>query len=80
VEIPGGGDVTLAQVDATSGSVVLEFHGLPGAVEKTGMASEFLALEVSLKPLINLFWLGTTLVFIGLILSVWQRFKESAAC
>ena len=80
VEIPGGGDVMLTQVDATSGSVVLEFHDLPGAVEKTGTASEFLALEVSIKPLINLFWLGTTLVLIGLVLSAWQRFKESAAC
>jgi cytochrome c biogenesis factor len=72
--------VTLTQVDATSGSVVLEFHGLPGAVEETGATNEFLALEVSIKPLINLFWLGTTLVIIGLILSAWQRFKESAAC
>jgi hypothetical protein len=79
-EIPGGGDVTLTQVDATSGSVVLKFHGLPDAVEETGMASEFLALEVSLKPLINLFWLGTSLVLIGLALSAWQRFKESAVC
>jgi cytochrome c-type biogenesis protein CcmF len=80
VNIPGGGDVTLTQVDATSGSVVLEFHNLPGAVEETGTASEFLALEVSVKPLINLFWLGTILVIVGLALSMWQRFKESAAC
>lgn len=77
VNVPGGGDVMLSQVDATSGRVVLEFHGLPGAVKETGATNEFLALEVSIKPLINLFWLGTTLVLIGLILSAWQRFREA---
>jgi cytochrome c-type biogenesis protein CcmF len=78
VEIPGGGDVTLTQVDATSGSVVLEFHDLPGTIKEPETTNEFLALEVSLKPLINLFWLGTTLVLIGLVLSAWQRFREAA--
>lgn len=79
VELPGGGEVTLTQVDATNGSVEMEFHDLQGAVEEPGTANEFLALEVSLKPLINLFWLGTTLVLIGLGLSAWQRFREAAA-
>ena len=78
-DLPGGGHVILEQMDATNGSVVLEFHGLPGAVKETGATNEFLAMEVSIKPLINLFWLGTTLVLIGLALSAWQRFRETAA-
>jgi cytochrome c biogenesis factor len=63
-------------MDATNGSVVLEFHDLPGATKGPRTVNEFLALEVSLKPLINLFWLGTTLVLIGLTMSALQRFRE----
>jgi cytochrome c-type biogenesis protein CcmF len=80
VELPGGGHVVLSQVDATNGTIVLDFHGLPGPSAGTDPATEFLALEVNVKPLINLFWLGTILVMVGLTLSLWQRFKESAAC
>ena len=79
LELPGGGHVVLSQVDATNGTIVLDFHGLPGLSAGIDPATEFLALEVNVKPLINLFWLGTILVMVGLTLSMWQRFKESAA-
>jgi hypothetical protein len=78
VEMPGGGQVELTQLDASSGTIMLEFQGLPGMGTNAGSPSEYLALEVSIKPLINLFWVGTILVMIGLALSMWQRFKETS--
>lgn len=78
VELPGGGKVALTHLDATSGTILLEFQGLPGMGTSPDSPSEYLALEVSVKPLINLFWLGTILVMIGLALSMWQRFRETS--
>jgi len=38
---------------------------------------ELLAVEVTIKPMINLLWLGTVLMIIGFIMSIIQRRKES---
>ena len=49
---------------------------IPG-VEISTAEGDLLVLEVSRKPLINLLWLGTVLIMLGLAISTYRRAKES---
>jgi len=67
--LPGGGSVTIARVDPTSGRVALEVPGMGGA-QKVG---DILAVEVSTKPFINLVWAGAILMLASAFLVVVRR-------
>ena len=78
VRLPGPADayVSLVNIQATSGSIVLEYEG-PGAspdkdVEKTPPA--FIA-EVSVKPGMTVLWLGSLLILIGGSIGVVRRWR-----
>ncbi len=60
----GKGEVYIANIDANSGSVLLKFFG-DFVPEPKSKPVHIMAAQVTVKPLINLFWLGAILVFIG---------------
>ena len=63
--------IVLERVFAGQGEVILSIPGLAEA----GPPDQ-LILDVSVKPAINLLWLGSLIVFAGLILSVSRRLKR----
>ncbi|MGB2805031.1 MAG: hypothetical protein WBD64_09075, partial [Candidatus Zixiibacteriota bacterium] len=70
--LPGGEDhLVLERIDADRKIVILR---LVLAEEKT--SEELLVLSVEKKPLINLFWLGTGILMLGLSLATYRRAKE----
>ena len=64
--------IKLDKIFADQGTVSLSIPGLVEAGPK-----DKLILDVSKKPGINLLWLGTIIVFIGMFLSVRKRFRQS---
>jgi hypothetical protein len=78
VRLPGPLEayVTLAQIQASAGSIVLEYEG-PAAIagtntEKTPPA--FIA-EVSVKPGMTVLWLGVFLILVGGSIGVVRRWQ-----
>jgi cytochrome c-type biogenesis protein CcmF len=72
VHLPGGGDhLVLEKIDADRKMVTLR---LVSEGEKT--SQDLLVLNVGKKPLINLFWLGTILVMLGLTVATVRRSGE----
>jgi len=74
--LPGGGQVVLFpdEINANERMVVLRFAGMPG---QTTMPDHVLVpVEVKMKPLINLVWLGTILMMLGGGLAMRRRFAE----
>jgi len=63
-------EVSLVRVFADDGMVALE---IPGLIEAG--PPDRLILDVSVKPVINLLWLGTIIVFIGMIMAVCNRYR-----
>jgi len=73
--LPGGaGHLTLEKIDADRKMVTLRLV-LPG--QET--SEDLLVLSVGKKPLINLLWLGTILVMLGLFMATLRRLKEVKA-
>ncbi len=64
----GDGTITLKDVRAETGSVMLQLSGVPGTD-----VLDLLVLEVSKKPLINLVWLGVLMVCGGTFISFIRR-------
>jgi cytochrome c-type biogenesis protein CcmF len=64
-------EVTIEQILADEGVVVLS---IPGLIEAEG--SETLILDVSKKPVINLVWIGTTLILLGSLIAFFRRRAE----
>jgi cytochrome c-type biogenesis protein CcmF len=64
-------DIRLEHVKAGMGAVALS---IPGLVEMG--PQDRLILDVSIKPGINLLWLGTILISLGLALVAYYRFKK----
>ena len=64
-------DVKLERVNASEGSVTLS---VPGLAESS--PPDRLILDVSIKPGINLLWLGTLVIFFGMIIVIYYRFKN----
>jgi cytochrome c-type biogenesis protein CcmF len=71
--LPGDSNLTISieRIYADNGAVALS---IPGLVP--GSSPDRLILDVSVKPGINLLWLGTIVVFIGLLLSAKRNFKK----
>jgi hypothetical protein len=76
VDLPGGGKITLANVDPNSGTAQFSIEGLPGA---TDIPAEVLAVEVSTKPLIGLVWLGMGTLLFGAALGIRRRLALQAS-
>jgi hypothetical protein len=79
VDLPGGGTLTLANVDPNAGTVQLAVRA-PGAPAP----ADVLAVEVSTKPFIGLVWIGMGLLLFGAGLGIRRRLaqkrrEESAA-
>jgi cytochrome c-type biogenesis protein CcmF len=71
--LPGGEDhLILERINADDKSIVL-------VLMQTNPESgkNLLVLEVSRKPLINVLWLGTILIMVGLVIATYRRTKES---
>ncbi|HWR83383.1 MAG TPA: cytochrome c biogenesis protein CcsA [Candidatus Deferrimicrobium sp.] len=73
----GRGTIVIAGVRPDEGGVMLTVTGDFAVAPETGVAA--LTVEVSEKPLINLFWLGTITVFASGFLSMWERRKRKRA-
>jgi hypothetical protein len=78
VRLPGPLEayVTLAQIQASAGSIVLEYEG-PAASEGTNTEKTppaFIA-EVSIKPGMTVLWLGTFLILVGGTIGVFRRWN-----
>jgi cytochrome c-type biogenesis protein CcmF len=72
VQLPFGEDyLILKRIDADRKTIDLS---LVLAEEET--SGGLLILNVSKKPLINLYWLGTVLILLGLITATYRRIKE----
>jgi len=75
VYLPDGGNgLILEQIDADRKMVKLSLLAPEDEPQKN-----LLVLEVSKKPLINLLWLGTVLIMLGLAISTYRRAKELKA-
>jgi cytochrome c-type biogenesis protein CcmF len=73
VQLPGGEDyLMLKRIDADR--KMIYFNLILSAEETSG---DLLILNVSQKPLINLYWLGTILILLGLIIATYRRNKET---
>ncbi|HET9765298.1 MAG TPA: cytochrome c-type biogenesis CcmF C-terminal domain-containing protein [Thermoanaerobaculia bacterium] len=71
--LPGGGEVVLAGIDASSGAVQLEVRG----VEPAAGPRPKLAVDVTRKPLIKLVWYGLYVVLAGGLLSTAHRLRDA---
>ncbi|MEA2693649.1 MAG: cytochrome c-type biosis protein CcmF [Acidobacteriota bacterium] len=66
--LPGGGQIVLAGINASSGAIQIEAEGLANPAK--------LSVDLTRKPLIILVWGGLYVVLIGGLLSVFQRIRE----
>ncbi len=70
--LPGGGDhLVLEKVDADRKIVILRL-----ILQEEKTSEDLLVLSVEKKPLINLFWLGTILIMVGLTIATVRRIRE----
>ena len=73
VHLPGGEDhLVLERIDADRKMVALRL-----ILDEEKTSEDLLVLSVEKKPLINLFWLGTVLLMLGLAVATYRRAKES---
>jgi hypothetical protein len=72
--LPGGGQVAVAGINASTGSVrlLLDGVGLPA-----GAKPPELSLDVTAKPLIGLVWYGLYVVLAGGLLAYFERLRSS---
>lgn len=62
----------ITRIDASSGRVMVEAKGLGTDFQP----QETLIIEASIKPYINVLWLGTYLVAFGFAISIYRRWQE----
>jgi len=75
-EIPGGGTVRIAGINANAQTVRLAFAGIPGLPAEKGEPA-MLSIDVTKKPLIQLVWFGLYVILAGGILSTIKRVRQS---
>ena len=79
VRLPGPVEafVTLAQIRASDGLIVLDYQGPPSGPGKSAeeTPSSFIA-EVSIKPGMTVLWLGTFLILLGACISIARRWPS----
>jgi cytochrome c-type biogenesis protein CcmF len=63
----------ITKIDASSGRVMIESQGVG---ENRNEPSETLIVEASIKPFINVLWMGTYIVFFGFGISIYRRWRE----
>jgi cytochrome c-type biogenesis protein CcmF len=66
--LPGGGEIFVAGINASTGAVQLELSGIANPAK--------LSIDVTRKPLIQLVWGGLYVVLFGGILATVQRLRE----
>jgi len=76
VDMPGGGQIVVAGINATSGSVRLAFSGLPGMPNDPGEPA-ILSVDVTRKPLIQLVWFGLYVILLGGMLATFKRLRQA---
>jgi cytochrome c biogenesis factor len=69
--------VHIANIDVNTGGVVLTFHG--ESIPAQDPTPVLLVVELSTKPLISLFWIGTIIAFLAGILSIVKRQRSTGA-
>jgi len=75
-EFPGSNrTILLDGINVESSSISLAVSG-PAANNQAATGKELLAVEVSVKPMINLLWLGTILMFFGFLTTLINRIKK----
>ena len=62
----------VTRIDATSGRVMVEAKGIGKEIQP----QETLIVEASIKPYINVLWLGTYIVAFGFAISIYRRWQE----
>lgn len=73
VQLLGSDDyLVLERIDADRKMIDLSV-----VLEAEETSEDFLILNVSEKPLINLYWLGTVLILFGLVIATYRRAKEA---
>jgi cytochrome c-type biogenesis protein CcmF len=79
VRLPGPVEafVTLAQIRASDGLIVLDYQGIPSGPGKSAEETppSFIA-EVSIKPGMTVLWLGTFLILLGACISIARRWPS----
>jgi hypothetical protein len=70
-DLPGGGTLTLTEVDPNSGMAQFAVRA-PG----TAAPAEVLAVEVSTKPFIGLVWIGMGILLFGATLGIRRRLAQ----
>jgi cytochrome c-type biogenesis protein CcmF len=75
-DVPGGGQVAVAGINASAGNVRLAFRGLPGMPSDAGEPA-ILSVDVSRKPLIQLVWFGLYVILLGGVLSTVYRLRQA---
>jgi cytochrome c-type biogenesis protein CcmF len=74
--LPGSKDqIFISNISVESGTIILGVTGM-NPMTTAMVEKELLAVEVSVKPLINILWIGTVLMIIGFILSTIQYAKR----
>ena len=79
VKLPGPVEayVTLAQIQASAGSIVLDYQGPASGQDKTVQKTPpAIIAEVSIKPGMTVLWLGTFLILLGASISVARRWPK----
>ncbi len=75
-EFPGNGRTILLEgINVESSSISLAVSE-PAGANQASAGKELLAVEVSVKPLINLLWLGTLLMFFGFLTALTNRLRK----
>ncbi len=69
-------DTVIAQGLAIGLSRVADAHSVEISVKESARLTPFVALKVLKFPFINLVWIGTVVMIIGLLLSAWYRLMQ----
>lgn len=80
VAVPGlaGTTVKVTAIDADRGRIRLLVSDLPGLAAEPGTPPRF-TLDLTVKPLISLVWLGMVVLLIGTLLAVVRRSRPSSS-
>jgi cytochrome c-type biogenesis protein CcmF len=79
VRLPGQEEayVTLVQIQASAGSIILDYQGPPSTPGKTAEKTPpAIIAEVSIKPGMTVLWLGTFLILLGASIGVARRWPK----
>lgn len=64
---------SVTNINAENKSILVKAEGIEGLPEEP---NEILLIEASIKPFINVLWIGTYVLTFGFMLSIYRRWKE----